>query len=74
MENVLLHATEDDRIVIVAGRRIDGQDTVAEMAQVVQRTFHTIVKTSADVVGWPQLDARIRWAALGQDGGPERHA
>lgn len=52
LESVLLHATQDDHIVIVAGRRIDGQDTVAEMAQVVQRTLRTV---AGDVEGWPHL-------------------
>lgn len=55
LENVLLLASRQDRMLVIAGQRIDGQDTVREMAQVVRRTLVADVTPEGTVVGWPYL-------------------
>lgn len=41
--------------MIVASQRIDGDDTLAEMTEVVQRTLTTAAKADGSVESWPNL-------------------
>lgn len=55
LENILLHASSTDPIIVVAGMRLDGQDTVEELTQVVRKTLRTEVSEDKGVEGWPRL-------------------
>lgn len=55
LENVLHHSSKDDRLIVVAGVRVDGEQTWEEMVQVIRRVLRTEVSKDGNVAGWPQL-------------------